>query len=283
MQELRGLPAAKAILGQLEGELERLSQKGILPKLTIVRVGEREDDLSYEKGIYKRFEGVGAAVATKELPLSVTQEELEAVIKELNRDEYTHGILLFRPLPQHLNEKRIEAILDPEKDVDGMTPMNAAAVFAGDPKGFAPCTAQAVVEILEHYGIDVSGKKVTVVGRSMVVGRPLSMLLLHRNATVTICHTKTRQLQEECRKADILIACAGVCGMITKGYMKEGQILIDVGIHMTPKGICGDVNQEDAGAMSAAALTPVPGGVGSVTTTILLKNTIRSAGARQSS
>ncbi len=277
MQELKGTLAAKALLEKLRGEIEKLAQKGITPKLAIVRVGEREDDLSYERGIYKRFESLGAVVVTRELPNSVTQKELEKVITSLNQDERTHGILLFRPLPKHLNEKRIEEILEPGKDVDGMTSLNAAAVFSADPKGFAPCTAQAVVEILDYYGIDVCGKKVTVVGRSMVVGRPLAMLLLHRNATVTICHTKTRELREECRKADILIACAGVCGMITKEYMKEGQIVIDVGIHMTQDGMCGDVNRKEAEAM-AAALTPVPGGVGSVTTTILLKNTVRNAG-----
>lgn len=279
MQELKGLPVAKAMLGRLEGEVRELAEKGIIPKLAIVRVGEREDDLSYEKGIYKRFEGAGAAVETHPLPVTVTQEELEQVIRTLNEDAAVHGILVFRPLPSHLNEKRIEELLDTGKDVDGMTQGNAAYVFAGDSRGFAPCTAQAVMEILDHYGIDVTGKKVTVIGRSMVVGRPLSMLLLHKNATVTICHTRTQNLREECQGGDIVVACAGVCRMVTKEYMREGQILIDVGIHMAEDGLCGDVDYSHAQQVAAAA-TPVPGGVGSVTTTILLMNTVRSAKGR---
>ena len=276
MKELRGMNAAKAMLADLQVRVEGLREKGIEPKLTVVRVGAREDDLSYERGIYKRFEGVGAKVETIELPLSVTQEELENIILSLNKDSSVHGVLLFRPLPKTLDEIRIKSLLAEEKDVDCLTSANDAHLFAGDKKGYPPCTPQAVMEILEHYGIDLTGKKVTVVGRSMVVGKPVAMLLLAKNATVTICHTKTENLQEECRKADIIVACAGVPRMITSEYVREGQVVIDVGIHVVDDKLCGDVDY-DGVAEIVDAITPVPGGVGSVTTTVLLKHTVMSA------
>ena len=276
MKELRGMPAAKAILADLQERVDRLGENGIVPKLTVVRVGAREDDLSYERGLYKRFEGVGAKVETMEFPLTVTQDELEEVIKSLNNDMSVHGVLLFRPLPKSLDEIRIKSLLSEEKDVDCLTSANDAHLFAGDKKGYPPCTPQAVMEILEHYDIDLTGKKVTVVGRSMVVGKPVAMLLLAKNATVTICHTKTQNLQEECRKADIIVACAGVPKMITSEFVREGQVVIDVGIHVVDDKLCGDVDYAGV-AEVVDAITPVPGGVGSVTTTVLLKHTIMSA------
>ena len=276
MKELRGMPAAKAILAKLQGNMETLNSSGIVPKLTVVRVGAREDDLSYERGIYKRFEGAGARVETIELPLTVTQETLEQVIADLNQDTTVHGVLLFRPLPKTLDEVRIKSLLAEEKDVDCLTSANDAHLFAGDKKGYPPCTPQAVMEILEHYDIDLTGKKVTVVGRSMVVGKPVAMLLLAKNATVTICHTKTQNLQEECKNADIIIACAGVPKMITSDFVREGQVVIDVGIHVIEDQLCGDVDY-DTVSQIVDAITPVPGGVGSVTTTVLLKHTVMSA------
>ena len=276
MKELRGMPAAKAILAKLQGNMETLNSSGIVPKLTVVRVGAREDDLSYERGIYKRFEGAGARVETIELPLTVSQETLEQVIADLNQDTTVHGVLLFRPLPKTLDEVRIKSLLAEEKDVDCLTSANDAHLFAGDKKGYPPCTPQAVMEILEHYDIDLTGKKVTVVGRSMVVGKPVAMLLLAKNATVTICHTKTQNLQEECKNADIIIACAGVPKMITSDFVREGQVVIDVGIHVIEDQLCGDVDY-DTVSQIVDAITPVPGGVGSVTTTVLLKHTVMSA------
>ena len=276
MKELRGMPAAKAILVDLQKRMDSLGQKGIVPKLTIIRVGAREDDLSYERGIYKRFEGVGAKAETIELPLSITQEELESVIMSLNNDNTVHGVLLFRPLPKTLDENRIKSLLAEEKDVDCLTSANDAHLFAGDKKGYPPCTPQAVMEILNHYDIELTGKKVTVVGRSMVVGKPVAMLLLAKNATITICHTKTENLQEECRNADIIVACAGVPKMITSEYVREGQVVIDVGIHVVEDKLCGDVDYDSVSKI-VKAITPVPGGVGSVTTTVLLKHTIMSA------
>lgn len=279
MKELRGMPAAKAMLADLQGRVDSLKEKGIEPKLAVVRVGAREDDLSYEKGIYKRFEGVGAKVETIELPLEATQEELENIIVGLNQEQSVHGVLLFRPLPKNLDEIRIKSLLAEEKDVDCLTSANDAHLFAGDKKGYPPCTPQAVMEILEHYGIDLTGKKVTVVGRSMVVGKPVAMLLLAKNATVTICHTRTKNLQEECKNADIIVACAGVGKMITSEFVHEGQVVIDVGIHVVDEKLCGDVDY-DAVSEIVDAVTPVPGGVGSVTTTVLLKHTIESAEKR---
>ena len=276
MKELRGMPCAKAMLADLQGRVDDLKEKGIIPKLAVVRVGAREDDLSYERGIYKRFEGMGAKVETMELPLDAAQEELEQVILKLNQDETVHGVLMFRPLPKTLDEIKIKSLLAEEKDVDCLTSANDAHLFAGDKKGYPPCTPQAVMEILNHYDIDLTGKKVTVVGRSMVVGKPAAMLLLSKNATVTICHTKTVNLQEECRKADIIVACAGVPKMITSEFVREGQVVIDVGIHVVDDKLCGDVDYESVFEI-VDAITPVPGGVGSVTTTVLLKHTVMSA------
>ena len=270
------MPVAKAILADLKNRVEKLEEKGVIPKLAVVRVGAREDDLSYERGIYKRFEGVGAMVETYELPLTVTQQELEKVIVTLNQDTAVHGVLMFRPLPKNLDETKIKSLLAEEKDVDCLTSANDAHLFAGDKSGYPPCTPQAVMEILEHYNIDLTGKKVTVVGRSMVVGKPVAMLLLSKNATVKICHTKTVNLQEECKSADIIIACAGVPKMITADYVKEGQVVIDVGIHVVEDKLCGDVDYDNVSEI-VEAVTPVPGGVGSVTTTVLLKHTIISA------
>lgn len=276
MKELRGMPAAKAILTDLQGRVDALGKKGIIPKLTVVRVGAREDDLSYERGIYKRFEGAGARVETIELPLTATQEEMENIIVSLNEDESVHGVLMFRPLPKTLDETRIKLLLAEEKDVDCLTSANDAHLFSGDKEGYPPCTPQAVMEILDQYEIDLTGKKVTVVGRSMVVGKPAAMLLLTKNATVTICHTKTKNLREECKNADIIVACAGVPKMITSEFVREGQVVIDVGIHVVADKLCGDVDYDSVSGI-VDAITPVPGGVGSVTTAVLLKHTVMSA------
>lgn len=276
MRELRGMPAAKVILADLKERVDRLNEKGIVPKLSIVRVGAREDDLSYERGIYKRFKDVDAKVETIELPSSVTQKELEDVILSLNHNDSVHGVLMFRPLPKSLDESRIKSLLVKEKDVDCLTSANDARLFAGDKNGYPPCTPQAVMEILEHYDIDLTGKKVTVVGRSMVVGKPVAMLLLAKNATVTICHTRTKNLAQECKNADIIVACAGVPKMITSEFVREGQTVIDVGIHVVDNKLCGDVDYDMVSEI-VDAITPVPGGVGSVTTTVLLKHTVMSA------
>lgn len=276
MQELRGMPVVQALADKLGGDMRQLRQAGITPKLAIVRVGGREDDLAYERGIVKRFAAVGAVAQTTALRADCTQQELEQTVTDLNNDISVHGILLFRPLPKPLSEERIKAMISAEKDVDCMGTANMAHVFAADRQGYPPCTPQAVVEILDYYKIDVTGKKITIVGRSLVVGKPLAMLLLGKNATVTVCHTKTRNLPEECRRADVLICCSGVAKMIRKDDVSPGQIVIDVGIHMDQGKLCGDVDYAGV-ADIVGAITPVPGGVGTVTTSVLLKHTIQSA------
>lgn len=276
MEELRGMPVVKHIAEDVTKRMEVLAQKNIVPTLAVVRVGEREDDLSYERGLLKRFGSVGAQVVSKVLPVDVSQEELEKVIDECNKDNDIHGILLFRPLPKHLNEKKIIELVEPRKDVDCMCMENIAHTFAQDGMGHEPCTPQAVMELLDFYNVDLTGKRVVVVGRSMVVGKPLAMMLLKKNATVIMCHTKTADIKGECKSADIIIACAGVAKMIDETYVSEGAVLIDVGINVLDGILCGDVNYNSIMDVAAKA-TPVPGGVGTVTTSVLLKHTVRSA------
>lgn len=276
MQELRGMPVVKQIAADAALQVEELKKKGIEPKLAVVRVGEREDDLSYERGLLKRFDAVGALVESVVFPVDVTQEELEAGIKRLNEDDKVHGILVFRPLPKHLDEEVIKEMVAPMKDVDCMGSANTAHVFAQDGKGHAPCTPQAVIEMLDFYGYDLTGKKAVVVGRSMVVGKPLAQMLLKKNATVTICHTKTADLRSEVKAADFVFACAGVAKMLDASYVSEGQVVIDVGINVLDGKLCGDVDYESVTEIAAAA-TPVPGGVGTVTTSVLLKHVLVSA------
>lgn len=277
MEELRGAPVARAIMDKTAGEITRLAQAGIIPKLAVFRVGSREDDIAYERSIIKRFSAAGAAVEVTALSEDATQEELEAAVRRAADDESVHGILVFSPLPKKFNAGRIRMLIPTEKDVDGMTDASLAGVFRGDKSAFAPCTAQAVVEILRYYGMEnLAGKRVTVVGRSTVVGKPLAMLLLGMNATVTVCHTKTADTAAECRRADVVIACAGQARMVTDEYMSAGQTIIDVGINADGDGICGDVDYAAAQSIVAAA-TPVPGGVGAVTTAVLLSHTVRNA------
>lgn len=277
MEELRGAPVARAIMDKTAGEITRLAQAGIMPKLAVFRVGSREDDIAYERSIIKRFSAAGAAAEVMALSEDATQEELEAAVRRAADDESVHGILVFSPLPKKFNAGRIRMLIPAEKDVDGMTDASLAGVFRGDKNAFAPCTAQAVVEILRYYGMEnLAGKRVTVVGRSTVVGKPLAMLLLGMNATVTVCHTKTADTAAECRRADVVIACAGQARMVTDEYMSAGQTIIDVGINADGDGICGDVDYAAAQSIVAAA-TPVPGGVGAVTTAVLLSHTVRNA------
>lgn len=276
MQELRGMPVAQKMAQEAATMTERLKERGIFPKLAVVRVGEREDDLSYERGLKKKFEKAGALVETVVFAPDVTQEELEEGIKKLNADLTVHGILVFRPLPKHLNEEVIKELVDPKKDVDCMGSVNNAHVFAQDGKGHAPCTPQAVMEMLDFYEYDLTGKKAVVVGRSMVVGKPLAQMLLKKNATVTICHTKTADLKKEVQQADFVFAAAGVAKMLDASYIREGQVVIDVGINVLDGKLCGDVDYESIQELAQAA-TPVPGGVGSVTTSVLLKHVLDSA------
>jgi methylenetetrahydrofolate dehydrogenase (NADP+)/methenyltetrahydrofolate cyclohydrolase len=274
---MKGSEVAAAMKEELLREVEKLAQKGIVPQLGIVRVGARPDDLAYERGAVKRMEAVGIRCKVIELPELINQEEFEKEFSAVNNDPDIHGILLFRPLPKQLNEDPVRSMINPRKDVDCMSPVNMAKVFAGDESGFAPCTPEAVMEALAHFGIDLKGKRVTVVGRSMVVGKPLSMLLLKKNATVTICHTRTADLGATCRNAEILIAAAGKAKMITADFVSEGSVVVDVGINVSSDGkLCGDVDFE-AVAPKSSYITPVPGGVGTVTSSVLAKHVVQAA------
>ncbi len=274
---LKGIEVVNGMKEKLIEKNKELISKGVEPCLNIVRIGERPDDLSYERGAIKRFEGLGIKVQVSTFKEDIPREEFEAEFKKISDDEKVHGILLFRPMPKHIDEESIKRIIDPAKDMDCMCSENIAKVFAGDESGYAPCTPMAVMELLKHYQIPLKGKKVTVVGRSMVVGKPLSMLLLKENATVTICHTRTADLAAECQAADILIAAAGVAKMIKAEHVKEGTVVIDVGINLDENGnLCGDVDFEQVEKL-ASKITPVPGGVGTVTTSILAIHTLKAA------
>jgi len=275
---LKGMEVANAMKERLIAENEALIAKGVTPCLAIVRVGERPDDLAYERGALKRFEGLGVKTCVSVFPEDIAQGDFETEFKKINGDPCVHGILLFRPLPKHLDEDAILKIIDPEKDMDGMCDTNIAKVFAGDESGYAPCTPEGVVELLKHFEIPLKGSKVVLVGRSMVVGKPLAMLLLKENATITVCHTRTADLAAECKAADILIAAAGAAKMIKAEHVKEGAVVVDVGINVDEEGnLCGDVDFEEAEPL-ASMITPVPGGVGSVTTSILAMHTLKAAG-----
>lgn len=278
MAELwKGASAASALTEQLIPRAQALRERGIVPTLAIIRVGERPEDLSYERGAMKRCEKVGIAVRQFLLTAVSSQADLMDVIEEVNRDQSIHGCLLFRPLPRHMDEQAACAALDPAKDVDGITPGSLAAVFAGSGAGYPPCTAQACLELLDHYGYELKGKRAVVVGRSLVIGKPASMLLLGRHATVTICHTRTADLPAECRRADVLIAAAGKAGVVGASCLSPGQVVIDVGINADEEGnLVGDVDFAAAEPV-VTAITPVPGGVGAVTTSVLARHVIEAA------
>lgn len=278
MEILKGLPVANAINEKLMEQVKSI--EGPLPHLAIIRVGERPDDCSYERGAVKKMDKVGVRCTTYTFDADIDNETFQAEFDKINENPDIDGILMLRPLPKQLDEKQIENKIDPRKDLDGISPLNLAKVYAGDESGYAPCTAEAVIEMLDYAGIDIKGKRVTVVGRSLVIGKPVSMLLMKRNATVTICHTKTVDMEGTCKNAEILVAAAGAARMIKKDYVADGAVVIDVGINVDDEGnLCGDVDF-DAISDIAAAATPVPGGVGSVTTSVLAKHLVKAAMAR---
>ena len=278
-KQLLGKEVTAALNAKLQARVAELKEKGVTPKLGILRCGENPSDLSYESGATKRAELIGVEVEKFVLPEDVTKEALIAEIEKLNKDDSIHGVLMFRPLPKHLkaDQNEIGNKLDPSKDVDCMTDLSNAGVFEGrSDLGFAPCTPQACMEILDYYGIDCKGKNAVVIGRSLVVGKP---------ATVTVCHTKTVNTAEIARSADILVSAAGVLGSLTKDYVRPGQVVIDVSINwdaekINSKGgkgaIAGDAKFDEVEPI-VEAITPVPGGVGSVTTSVLIGHVIEAA------
>lgn len=277
MLELRGKKVSDGIKEYVSKELETLS---FVPKLAIVRVGENPDDMSYERSATKKLKSFGLDVASYVFPQDISDEAFKKAFKDINEDDEVTGILLLRPLPRTINEKDIENMIDPKKDLDGISPINIAKVFAGDTTGFSPCTAEAVIEVLKAYDIELTGKRVTVVGRSMVVGKPVSMLLLKENATVTMTHTRTVDLKKTCSDAEIVIAAAGCAKMLNSDYCGQDAVMIDVGINVDENGkLCGDVDYATLDGKASAA-TPVPGGVGTITTAVLAKHLIQAAKMR---
>lgn len=277
MLELRGKKVSDGIKEYVSKELETLS---FVPKLAIVRVGENPDDMSYERSATKKLKSFGLDVASYVFPQDISDEAFKKAFKNINEDDEVTGILLLRPLPRTINEKDIENMIDPKKDLDGISPINIAKVFAGDTTGFSPCTAEAVIEVLKAYDIELTGKRVTVVGRSMVVGKPVSMLLLKENATVTMTHTRTVDLKKTCSDAEIVVAAAGRAKMLNSDYCGQDAVMIDVGINVDENGkLCGDVDYATLDGKASAA-TPVPGGVGTITTAVLAKHLIQAAKMR---
>lgn len=274
---LKGAAVTAALNEKMKTDITSLAEKGITPRLAILRVGEREDDISYERGAMKRCETVGVDVKNVILPGDVSQEELIDTVRELNEDDGIHGVLIFRPLPKTLDEEAVRRALKPEKDVDGITDGSLAGVFTGSNTGFAPCTAQACMEILDYYGVELKGKRAVVIGRSLVVGKPVAIMLMGRHATVTVCHTRTIDMPSVTRNAEILIVAAGKAGAVDRSYLSSGQTVIDVGINVNEEGkLCGDVRFEEAEPL-VSAITPVPGGVGTVTTSVLVSHVVEAA------
>lgn len=277
---LKGKDVAFAINEKSAQKAEMLRSRGIVPTLAILRVGEKGDDISYEKGAMKRCAAVGVDVRNVILPEDTDQQTFYRTLDELNQDPLIHGILMFRPLPKHLDNEKARNVIVPEKDIDGCSDGSLAGVFTGNNRGYAPCTAEAAVAILDYYGIEVSGRNIVIIGRSLVVGRPLAMMLMHRNATVTICHTRTRDIPAIAREADIVVSCMGRAEALNADYFRQGQTVIDVGITWSEeKGkVCGDCAFDEAEPI-VDAITPVPGGVGAVTTSLLVSHVVDAASA----
>ena len=285
-KKLLGKEVNEALVAALQARTAALQAKGVTPTLAILRLGENPSDLSYEKGATKRAEEVGVAIKNFVLAETATKEEVLAVIDQINADDSIHGCLMFRPLPKHLKADQDEICnrLAPKKDVDSMTHMSNAGVFEGQDLGYAPCTPAACMEILDYYGIDCKGKNAVVIGRSLVVGKPAAMMLMQKNATVTICHTKTVNTAEICKNADIIVSAAGVLNSLTAEYVREGQVVIDVSMNWNPEkitskgkgGMSGDAIFEEVEPI-VEAITPVPGGVGAVTTSVLMKHVVEAA------
>jgi methylenetetrahydrofolate dehydrogenase (NADP+)/methenyltetrahydrofolate cyclohydrolase len=272
-----GKPVADAISARLGRAVGELKSAGVTPALAVVRVGGRGSDIAYERGIVRRGDLLGVSVRKFTFGEDVRGDELLGAIDSISRDDSIHGALIFRPLPGGIDDAAVCGALSPPKDVDGITDESLAGLISGRGCGYAPCTAQACLEIFDHYDVGLCGKKVVIIGRSLVVGKPLALMLINRHATVTICHTRTVDLPSICGNADVLIAAVGRPNLIDRSYMSPGQIIVDVGINADSGGkLCGDVNFSDA-EIYAGAITPVPGGVGAVTAAVLMKHVVEAA------
>jgi len=273
---LTGKEVAQKMDQDIQKEVQELKAKGVNPALKIMIVGEAEDSVFYANSAKKMAEKNGIICDIEQLPGTMSQDEFVNILKKRNADASIHGIIVMRPFPKQISEDVVKYILAPEKDIDCFNPVNAGKIMAGDMTGFPPATPQAVMEMLRFYEIPMKGKEAVVIGRSMVVGKPMSMLLLGENATVTVCHSRTENLPGVCKRADILVAAIGKAKMITTDYIKPGATVMDVGINPEGDKFVGDVNTELAKEV-AGAITPVPGGVGTVTTRVLLKHVVKAA------
>src|SRR3954465_4620815 len=274
-EKLAGKPVVQSLRENITSRVATLNEKNIAPTLLLIRVGAREDDISYERSILKNCELLGINCIVDELSTNVSMEELTKVFEEANSDTNIHGIMIFRPLPDHLDPEVIPNLIDPAKDIDCMSPVNLQKVFEGKSTGFAPCTPKAVIELLKHYEIPLEGANVVVAGRSLVVGKPLSMLLLDENATVTICHSRTKDMPSVTAKADIVVAAIGKAKFMNEDFFSEDSIVVDVGINDDGNGsICGDVDFDNV-FDKVKAITPAIGGVGLITTTLLLGHVVQ--------
>ena len=275
---LKGAPVAARLTEETAARAAELGSRGIVPTLCLIRVGERADDLSYERGLLKRAASAGVDVRKVVLDVACSQDELMSAISAANEDPAVHGILMFRPLPATLDEAAACEAVAPEKDVDCLTSTSLARVFTGSGEGCAPCTADAVMHLLADAGVSLEGARVAVVGRSLVIGRPVAMMLQAENATVTMCHSKTRDLAECCREADVLVVACGRARMVGADSVRAGQVVVDVGINWDEGAgrLVGDVDF-DAVEPLVDAITPVPGGVGSLTTAVLMKHVVQAA------
>ena len=276
---LRGADALEAKCAELKDKVRRLRNEGTDPVLAIIRVGEDPDNMAYERGLVKRAEELGIMVEKYVMDEKATETTVIALIRRLNYDDDIHGVLLMRPLPEHMDDNKVRMTLDPAKDLDGITDVSIAGVFAGTDRGFPPCTPSGCIELLEHYGIRIAGKKAVVIGRSMVTGRPLSMMLMRKNATVTLCHSHTspEDLIRYCHNADLIFVMVGKPKTIKTEHVRPGQVIVDIGINVDKNGkLCGDTDFDNLLPI-VKAITPVPGGVGAMTSVMLLEHRITAA------
>ncbi len=276
MSVIKGAQIVEAMERELQKRVEKLKSEGVEPCLAIIRAGEDGSQLAYEKGAVKKMEKNGIACRIYAYPENIEQKEFEEEFKKVNEDKSVHGILVLQPLPKQLSIDSIKTIINPVKDVDAISPVNMYKLLAGDSTGHAPCTAEGVMEILDWMGINCEGKKCAVVGCSMIVGKPLGLLLLAREATVVFCHIKTVDVPRETRDADILICAAGAAKLIKPEYVNKDMTVIDVGINFKDGKMCGDVDF-DTVAPLVKNITPVPGGAGAVTTSVLAKHVVKAA------
>ena len=272
---LDGKMVSARIKNELAEEVKQLKEKGVQPGLAVIIVGNDPASRVYVNNKKKACAEVGIYSEEYALPEETTQQELLDLVEKLNKDNRISGILVQLPLPKHIEEKTVLYAIDPKKDVDAFHPVNVGRIMIGD-FDFVPCTPAGVMELIKESGIEVSGKNCVVIGRSNIVGKPQAMLLLHQNGTVTVCHSKTQNLSEITKKADILVAAVGKAKMVTADMVKPGAVVIDVGMNRDENGkLCGDVKFDEASEI-AGAITPVPGGVGPMTIAMLMRNTVKA-------